>query len=44
MDLPLSVRQSILKENLPNNDDRIRLSQVFTANGLDKLIYQPTLN
>ena len=35
MDLPLSVRQSILKENLPTNDDRIRLSQVFTASGLD---------
>jgi bifunctional non-homologous end joining protein LigD len=35
MNLPLSERQAILKEILPTNDDRIRLSQVFTANGLD---------
>lgn len=35
MGLPLSERQAILKEILPANDDRIRLSQVFTASGLD---------
>lgn len=35
MDLPLSERQAILKEVLPTNDDNIRLSQVFTASGLD---------
>ncbi|HEX9980920.1 MAG TPA: DNA ligase D [Flavobacterium sp.] len=35
MGLPLFERQAILKEILPTNDDRIRLSQVFTANGLD---------
>lgn len=35
MQLPLSERQSILHEMLPANDDRIRLSKVFTANGLD---------
>ncbi|RZJ66287.1 MAG: DNA ligase D [Flavobacterium sp.] len=33
--LPLLERQAILKEILPTNDDRIRLSKVFTANGLD---------
>ncbi|MGE6355306.1 DNA ligase D [Flavobacterium sp. NPDC079362] len=33
--LPLSQRQAILKEILPGDDDRIRLSQVFTSNGLD---------
>jgi bifunctional non-homologous end joining protein LigD len=35
MDLPLSQRQAVLKEVLPVDDDRIRLSKVFTANGLD---------
>jgi bifunctional non-homologous end joining protein LigD len=35
MELPLSERQAILKEILPTNDDNIRLSQVFTANGLE---------
>lgn len=35
MQLPLIERQSILKEILPTNDDRIRLSQVFNANGLE---------
>ena len=35
MPLPLSERQAILKEILPTDDDRIRLSQVFTVNGLD---------
>jgi len=35
MPLPLSERQAILKEILPTHDDRVRLSQVFTANGLD---------
>ena len=35
MELPLSERQAILKEVLPNDDDRIRLSQIFSANGLD---------
>lgn len=35
MELPLSERQSILKEVLPNDDDRIRLSQTFSSGGLD---------
>ena len=35
MPLTLSERQAILKEILPTNDDRIRLSQTFTSNGLD---------
>ena len=35
MELQLSERQAILKEVLPTDDDRIRLSQVFTVNGLD---------
>jgi len=35
MGLPLSERQAILKEILPINDDHIRLSQVFTASGLE---------
>jgi bifunctional non-homologous end joining protein LigD len=35
MDLPLTQRQAILKEVLPTDDDRIRLSQVFTASGLE---------
>ncbi|RZJ27564.1 MAG: DNA ligase, partial [Flavobacterium sp.] len=33
--LPLFERQAILKEILPTNDDHLRLSQVFTANGID---------
>jgi len=35
MDLPLTQRQAILKEVLPTDDDRIRQSLVFTANGLE---------
>src|SRR5690606_22397063 len=35
MELPLSERQAILKEVLPTDDDHVRLSQVFAANGLD---------
>ncbi len=35
MDLPLSDRQAILKDILPTDDDRIRLSKVFKANGID---------
>ena len=35
MGLPLSERQAILREILPANDDHIRLSQVFTASGLE---------
>ncbi|HEX8561599.1 MAG TPA: DNA ligase D [Flavobacterium sp.] len=35
MELPLLERQAILREILPSNDDRIRISQTFTANGLD---------
>jgi len=35
MGLPLSERQAILKEILPANQDNIRLSQVFEANGLE---------
>jgi bifunctional non-homologous end joining protein LigD len=35
MGLPLIQRQAILKEILPTNDDRIRQSKVFAANGKD---------
>ncbi|MGX5689769.1 DNA ligase D [Arcticibacter tournemirensis] len=35
MELPLSQRQAILKEVLPLADDRIRLSEVFSANGTE---------
>lgn len=35
MSLPLSERLAILKEILPTNDDRVRLSQIFAGNGLD---------
>lgn len=35
MGLPLSERQAVLKEILPGNDDRVRLSQVFEADGLE---------
>jgi bifunctional non-homologous end joining protein LigD len=35
MGLPLNERQAILKEILPTNDDRVRLSKVFNANGID---------
>ncbi len=35
MGLPLIQRQAILKEILPDNDDRIRLSKVFAANGIE---------
>jgi bifunctional non-homologous end joining protein LigD len=35
MELPLLERQAILKEILPTDDDRIRLSQVFKVNGFD---------
>jgi bifunctional non-homologous end joining protein LigD len=35
MELPLSERQAILEEILPADNDRIRLSAVFTASGLD---------
>ncbi|WP_293894445.1 DNA ligase D [Flavobacterium sp.] len=33
--LPLSARQALLKEILPENEDNIRISQVFTENGID---------
>jgi len=33
--LPLYERQAILKEILPANDDRVRLSQTFTTSGLE---------
>jgi bifunctional non-homologous end joining protein LigD len=33
MGLPLIERQAILKEVLPTDDDRVRLSKVFKANG-----------
>jgi bifunctional non-homologous end joining protein LigD len=33
MGLPLIERQAILKEVLPTDDDRVRLSQIFKANG-----------
>ncbi|MEP7106472.1 MAG: DNA ligase D [Ferruginibacter sp.] len=35
MGLPLVERQAILKEILPIDDDRIRLSQVFDSSGLE---------
>jgi bifunctional non-homologous end joining protein LigD len=35
MDLPLSDRQAVLKDVLPTDDDRIRISKVFKANGVD---------
>jgi bifunctional non-homologous end joining protein LigD len=35
MNLPLLQRQAILKDILPTDDDRIRLSKVFHANGSD---------
>ncbi|NCD72103.1 DNA ligase D [Mucilaginibacter agri] len=35
MDLPLTQRQAILKEITPTDDDRIRISNVFNANGID---------
>jgi len=35
MSLPLLERQSILKEILPVDDDRVRLSQTFNGNGLE---------
>jgi bifunctional non-homologous end joining protein LigD len=35
MDLPLIQRQAILKEVIPTDDDRVRLSQVFKANGIE---------
>ena len=34
-DLPLSERQAILAAVLPQDDDRVRLSKVFKANGKD---------
>jgi bifunctional non-homologous end joining protein LigD len=34
-DLPLSKRQEILAEILPQNDDRVRLSQIFKASGTE---------
>ncbi|MCX2480573.1 DNA ligase D [Pedobacter sp. MC2016-15] len=35
MELPLSQRQSILKEVLPIDDDSVRLSKVFEASGIE---------
>jgi len=35
MDLPLLERQAILKEILPIDNDHVRISQIFTANGLE---------
>lgn len=35
MDFPLFERQAILKEILPADDDRVRLSKVFNASGTD---------
>jgi bifunctional non-homologous end joining protein LigD len=35
MNLPLIERQAILKEVIPTDDDRVRLSQVFKANGTE---------
>lgn len=35
MDLPLYQRQAILKDILPTDDDRLRISQVFNASGIE---------
>ncbi len=35
MELPLTNRQTILKDILPADDDHIRISQVFKVNGID---------
>ncbi|MFC4210874.1 DNA ligase D [Pedobacter lithocola] len=35
MDLPLHQRQAILQDILPTDDDRVRLSKVFKASGID---------
>jgi bifunctional non-homologous end joining protein LigD len=35
MDLPLLERQTFLKEILPVDNDHVRISQIFTANGLE---------
>jgi bifunctional non-homologous end joining protein LigD len=35
MDLPLTQRQAILKDILPANDDSLRVSKVFNANGIE---------
>ncbi|MCZ4222970.1 DNA ligase D [Pedobacter rhodius] len=35
MDLPLNQRQAILQDMLPTDDDRVRLSKVFKASGID---------
>jgi bifunctional non-homologous end joining protein LigD len=35
MDLPLIERQAILKEVLPTDDDRLRMSKVFHSSGID---------
>ena len=35
MELPLTNRQAILKEVIPTDDDRVRLSQVFKGNGTE---------
>lgn len=35
MDIPLTGRQAILKDVLPSDDDRIRVSKVFNASGTE---------
>jgi len=35
MEMPLSDRQAILNDVLPNDDDRVRLGKVFKASGID---------
>jgi len=35
MNLPLNQRQAVLKEMLPSDDDRVRLSKVFSASGIE---------
>ena len=35
MHLPLYQRQAILKQVLPENDDRVRISKVFNTSGID---------
>ncbi|RFZ92567.1 DNA ligase D [Mucilaginibacter conchicola] len=35
MDMPLNERQAVLREIIPTDDDRIRVSQTFKANGTE---------
>ncbi len=37
MDLPLTERQAIMRDVIPTDDDRVRISQTFKANGTEFL-------